>query len=72
MDRGKIDDFTHQIASRSSNDIQQRAIAETAEKNAEDLSADAVKVITKYVPVPTLKPDQLFRSICCRQRGFHA
>lgn len=56
-DQAKIDDFTTRISKRSATDIQQQAIS-VKEQAAVKTSADAVKVITKYVPVPTMTPDQ--------------
>lgn len=68
-DQDKIDDFTDRISKRSASDIQQQAVA-VEQQAAVKTSADAVKVITKYVPVPTIAPDQPSASFVVDKEDF--
>jgi hypothetical protein len=68
-DQDKIDDFNLRISKRSADDLQQRVIAEQQQTKVKT-SADAVKIITKYVPVPTLSLDQPSAAFVVDKQAF--
>lgn len=56
-DQKKVAFYNDLIAKRDAADIQQQALSVEQQAKVKT-SSDAVKVITKYVPVPTVAPDQ--------------
>jgi hypothetical protein len=68
-DQKKVDFYNDLIAKRDAADIEQQALSEKQQAQVKT-SADAVKVITKYVPVPTATPDQPSASFVVDKQAF--